>query len=313
MKQQAIKERLQKSLPSAPVHANENVASTFNVPGGNLLQPIEITDKTETIDLLWPVEGSLVRVRLDSETEIRGVVACDETTSAQLRSVGLIGVETDDGHFIEVPFPDENVTVTHNLNYRCRATSETYSGVSNGTSDAGKNSLVDFQRPSIELLGCDDAIPMSSWPSDHANSALNAKTRVLIGKRLSQSIGSQLDIDDDVDGDYGGLKRAVNSLEDDDDVQWVDGHESLSTKKNKRKNRGADDGENTDTDDSDEEEVRWQTPSDSAEIDIEVLMDYSILSGRIITLISTLIFDKWIFNNVSGPCISATSSTEEHD
>ena len=272
MKQQAIKEKLQKSLPLAPVHANENVASTFNVPGGNLLQPIEIIDKADTTDLLWPVEGSLVRVRLDSDTEIRGIMTCDETTSMQLRSVGLIGVETDDGHFIEVPFPDENVSVEHNLNYRSRSTSETYSTISRGTRDAGNSSLVDFQKATIELLGCDDAIPMSSWPSDHTNSVLNARNRVLIGKRLSQNIGSQLDIDDDMDGDCATLKGAASRFEDDDDIQWVDGHENLSTKKNKRKIRGDDDGDNTDTDDSDEEEVRWQTPSDSADIDIEVFM-----------------------------------------
>ena len=272
MKQQAIKEKLQKSLPLAPVHANENVASTFNVPVGNLLQPIEIIDLADTVDLLWPVEGSLVRVRLDCDTEIRGIMTCDETTSMQLRSVGLIGVETDDGHFIEVPFPDENVSVEHNLNYRSRSTSETYSTISRGIRDTGNSSLVDFHKPSIELLGCNDAIPMSSWPSDHTNTVLNARNRVLIGKRLSQNIGSQLDIDDDMDGDSATLKGASGRFEDDGDVQWVDGHESLSTKKNKRKIRGNDDGDNTDTDDSDEEEVRWQTPSDSADIDIEVFM-----------------------------------------
>ena len=86
----------------------------------------------------------------------------------------------------------------------------------------------------------------------------------MIGKRLSKGTAAPGDLEEDGfhDVDMQDIDESYGN-DDDDDVQWVGGHETLSQKK---KRAGSED----DSDGSDEEEVRWQTPNDSADIDIEV-------------------------------------------
>lgn len=251
MKQHAIKEKLQKSFPEKQSKHPENYASTFCPPDSE----IDVAPRSEQSDILWPTAGSKVRVRLDADSEIRGVVMEDEVAAAQLRLSGLIGVQTEDGHFIEVPHPDENITVTHN-----------YDTPSSTLSANRKNIGLDSNLTSINpSQGSDAAVSMSSWQLEQHGTEWMKSSRIPVGKRLSSNSGKREENDS-----FENTAMNEGNNDDDDDVEWVDGIEGLSAKAKKRKIRGTDGDEGDDSDDSDEEEVHWQTPNDSAEIDIEV-------------------------------------------
>lgn len=255
MKQQAIKEKLQRSFPEKRPKHPENYASTFCPPSSEIV----VAPRSEQSDIPWPTAGSKVRVRLDADSEIRGVVIGDEVAAAELRSSGLIGVQTEDGHFIEVPHPDENITVTHNYDTPTSSFSATRK-VEGPDSDLASTSARE---------GNENAISMSSWQLEQHGNEWMKSSRIPIGKRLSCNSEKREENDSSAIASF-----TEGNFDDNDDVEWVDGIEGLSAKAKKRKIRGADGDEGDDSDDSDEEEVHWQTPNDSAEIDIEVLLCY---------------------------------------
>jgi hypothetical protein len=250
MKQQAIKEKLQRSIPEKQSKHPENYASTFCPPSSE----IDAAPRSEQSDILWPTAGSKVRVRLDSDCEIRGFVMGDEVAAAELRLSGLIGVQTEDGHFIEVPHPDENIIVTHNY------------GTPSSSFSVSRNSTgLDVSLKSTSASqGSETAITMSSWHLEQHGSEWMKRTP--IGKRLSSNSEIR---GENISSETNAFSEG--NCDDNDDVEWVDGIEGLSAKAKKRKIRGADGDDVDDSDDSDEEEVHWQTPNDSAEIDIEVM------------------------------------------
>ena len=255
MKQEAIKEKLLRSYPEKQSKTSENYVSTFCPPSSELPVQRNIAERSEQLDILWPTAGSKVRVRLDSESEIRGVVISDDAAAAELRLSGLIGVQTEEGHFIEVPHPDENITVTHNYD------------IPSSSSSAKKTSILpDGDGISTNASqGTETAISMSSWQLGQHGSEWMKSSRIPVGKRLNRS--SEMS-DENLGSDIPGF--TVGNCDDDDDVEWVEGIEGLSAKAKKRKSRGNNGTESDESDDSDEEEVHWQTPNDSAEIDIEV-------------------------------------------
>jgi hypothetical protein len=254
MKQQAIKEKLQRSFPEKQSKHPENYASTFCPPSSE----IDAGRRSEQSDILWPTPGSKVRVRLDADSEIWGVVMGDEAAAAELRLSGLIGVQTEDGHFIEVPHPDENIIVTHNYD-----TPASFFSVSR------KSTGLDVNLTSTSASqGSETTITMSSWHLEQHGSDWMNSGRTPIGKRLSSN--SEMRAGNTSSETYA----FTENCDDNDDVEWVDGIEGLSAKAKKRKIRGANGDEDDDSDDSDEEEVHWQTPNDSAEIDIEVMNCY---------------------------------------
>jgi hypothetical protein len=75
----------------------ENYASTFCPAPSQSKQ-----HNTHQKDQSWPNSRCMVRVQLDDDTVIIGRVIADGVPADALRSIGLIGIETTDGHSIEV-------------------------------------------------------------------------------------------------------------------------------------------------------------------------------------------------------------------
>eukprot|EP00596_Hydrurales_sp_CCMP1899_P004972 CAMPEP_0119038400 /NCGR_PEP_ID=MMETSP1177-20130426/7320_1 /TAXON_ID=2985 /ORGANISM="Ochromonas sp, Strain CCMP1899" /LENGTH=1991 /DNA_ID=CAMNT_0007000961 /DNA_START=161 /DNA_END=6136 /DNA_ORIENTATION=+ len=281
IKQQAIQDKLKKSMP--PIINNaENYASTFCPAPSQSKQ-----HNTHQKDQSWPNSRCMVRVQLDDDTVIIGRVIADGVPADALRSIGLIGIETTDGHSIEVPYPNESITVidqkpTSNISDSIMGKANSSSN-STSSSTNNTNPLEDIPKQTnlkpfdVNNLGSEnEVISMSQWPSDMNKCEWLNRSQTLIGKRLSKNTGKSIgfeNTDSMEDGD--GLVNYVDDngddvyLDNDDDVQWVEGHENLRVKK-KRKNREDNDDDDYSDDDSDED-VHWQTPNDSADINIEVL------------------------------------------
>lgn len=267
MKQQAIKEKLLKSLPANQNISPENFAAAFNLPT-KALPPLEcVSNEHNKCQTLWPVAGSSVIIRLDAETEIEGIVSGCGSAAEELRLSGLIGVLTQDGHFIEVPYPDENVTVIHNID------------IVNSSSLEGLEHNIGMMPLSTNHINNDDSDILdveNILSSRSANSRLSSDGILRIGTSIGKNLSKNSLISDGNSSSFtAGSKGALivdGDEEYDDDVVWVDGHESLNAKHKKRRRTGQpyDDADLGSSDESDEEEVHWQTPSDSADIDIEV-------------------------------------------
>ena len=248
----------------------------------------EINDEEPESD--WPTTGSIVRVRLDAETVMTGIVTNDGAIADALRATGFIGVQTSDGQLIEVPYPDKNVFVkqmakTIDANKALAASSSSPSPLSSLTASELTTRIIEKAKriesaSRRKAYGEDEVVSLSSWPADMSSSDWSERGRTLIGKRLSKNTGMSsigaLDSDDNGEisrrtesgnknGDDNGDNGHDNDDDDDDDVQWVGGHETLTQKKKKKSHTAGEDSE-----ESDEEEIHWQTPSDSADIDIEV-------------------------------------------
>lgn len=289
LKQQAIQDKLKKSMPPK-TNDNENYASSF-CPPPKLLNQQQLQQQQKQSELSWPSSGSMVRVQLDADTVITGRVSADGRPADALRSTGYIGIETTDGDSIEVPYPNENVTVIDQEESLDVRTSSIIGNASSGSSST-INSVEDTSKSiktnlnSFDVNGLrsqsDDVISMSAWPSDMNKSEWLDRGQTLIGKRLSRNTGKNNGFEDPdlIDGDDLLIDQA-DEYDNDNEVQWVDGHENLRVKK-KRKNREDDNGDNDDySDDDSEEDFHWQTPNDSAEIDIEVLLIIMIMAGAI--------------------------------
>ena len=263
MKQQAIKEKLQKSLPANQEVGPENYASTFRPPSKSSTVLQCASKESEKCQTLWPVAGSSVIVRLDAETTIEGIVTESGPAAEELRLGGLIGVFTKDGHFIEVPYPDENVTVIHNID---TVNSSSIEALNRST---GKSLLPSrMNTDESDILDVENILSLRNASSRTSSDGI-LRVGTSLGKNVLDDLESSL---------IANTKGALIVDGDDDDVEWVDGHEGLDAKRKKRARRteqyGDDHGS---SDESDEEEVHWQTPSDSADIDIEVHR-YCVLS-----------------------------------
>jgi hypothetical protein len=158
--------------------------------------------------------------------------------------IGVIGVETTDGQFIEVSYPNENVTVEARAddtdNYASSVIGSSSNLASNFASSSASGSSNFNAAGGDRSQHHDGIISMSSWPSDENSSEWENRSKNLIGKRLSRNIES---LSDTSNGAFLDVE-----YDDDDDVQWTDGYENLSTKK-KRGNRtgsGSDDGDDSD-------------------------------------------------------------------
>lgn len=253
MKQQAIKEKLQKSLPANQNVGPENYAATFRPPTNSSSLPEFVSKASEICQTVWPVTGSSVIIRLDAETTIEGVVTESGPAAEELRLGGLISVFTKDGHFIEVPYPDENVTVIHNI--------DTANSSSNEVLRHNTGRLLLNNRMSIDENDVLDVENILSLRTVSSENILRVGTS--LGKNVPEDYESSLTANT-----KGALIVAGNE---DDDVEWVEGHESLNAKRKKRTRRTEQYGDDLgSSEESDEEEVHWQTPSDSADIDIEV-------------------------------------------
>ena len=144
-----------------------------------------------------------------------------------------------------------------------------------------KSSKITSSRKDVD--GDIGMMSLSSWPTEENSSEWKERSRTLIGKRLSKcanrSSVEKMCSDDDGEisksmKNYDDINCSNDDDDDDDDVQWVGGHETLTNMKKLKKKKVDDNGngnsDGSDSDESDEEEVHWQTPSDSADIDIEV-------------------------------------------
>ena len=103
----------------------ENFAPSFCLPPKKLLNQnqaqqqlvqqsqddLHTKNSNEKHESNWPTAGSIVKVRLDTETVMTGIVTNDGAIADALRATGFIGVQTSDGQLIEVPYPDKNVFV----------------------------------------------------------------------------------------------------------------------------------------------------------------------------------------------------------
>ena len=308
MKQQLIQEKIKKSAPEEIAPSANNYAASFCPPVAKsssgkeqqsqtpALTPMPtptkiLPKKLKVTAMSWPTAGSSVRVRLDATTEIHGVVTSDGMIADALRATGFIGVQTYDGELVEVPYPNKNVIVEHR-NSVLDSPSSSSSTVINKSNlkgvkfDIGNDGDDDVAEDRSQASRVDvgvegsisrgsgggDMISLSSWPTDQNSDEWKSRSRTLIGKRLSKNTERPMrhpadsDVDDD---DPPEVLENEYDDDDDDDVQWVGGHETLPNKK-KRKNRAGNEEDNSGDDDSDEEEVHWQTPNDSADIDIEV-------------------------------------------
>lgn len=242
MKQQAIKEKLQKSLPANQNIGPENYAATFRPPTNSSSLPEFVSKASEICQTVWPITGSSVIIRLDAETTIEGVVTESGPAAEELRLGGQIGVFTKDGHFIEVPYPDENVTVIHNID----------------TANSSSN----------EVLRRNTGRPLlNNRMSIDENDVLDVENILRVGTSLGKNVFE--DYESSLTANTKGALIVAGN--EDDDVEWVEGHESLNAKRKKRTRRTEQYGDDLgSSEESDEEEVHWQTPSDSADIDIEV-------------------------------------------
>jgi hypothetical protein len=202
LKQQAIQDKLKKSMPSVTNNA-ENYASTFcPAPSQSKQQHHR--------DLSWPNSRSMVRVQLDDETVIIGRVIADGVPADALRSIGLIGIETTDGHSIEVPYPNENITVIdqepsdipHSFMDKGSSSSSSTINLSEDIPEKIKTNLKSFGE---NVLGSqNEVISMSQWPSNMNNSEWLNRSQTLIGKRLSKNTGRNIRFEnsDSMEGIY---------------------------------------------------------------------------------------------------------------
>lgn len=308
MKQQLILEKIKKSSPSEQSMDAENFAPSFCLPPKKLSNQnqaqqqlvqqsqddLHAKNSNEKHESNWPTAGSIVKVRLDTETVMTGIVTNDGAIADALRATGFIGVQTSDGQLIEVPYPDKNVFVkqmVRKVDVDKLLSSSSASSSLTASEVADVKLKVNFSSSIIEnangiestskmrIYGDEEAMSLSSWPTDVNSSHWNERGRTLIGKRLSKKTGplsaGALDSDDDKCTDGGNKRKNYDDNsdndhdndddDDDDDVQWVGGHETLTQKKKKKTHTAGEESE-----ESDEEEIHWQTPADSAEIDIEV-------------------------------------------
>jgi hypothetical protein len=277
LKQQAIQDKLKKSMPPKTNDA-ENYASTFT-PGPSQTKQQKLQEQQRR-ELTWPSSRSMVQVQLDDDTVIIGRVIADGVPADALRSIGLIGIETTDGHSIEVPYPNENITVIdekgtsniHDSSIIEKASSSSSSTINLLENDP-ENIKTNLKSFCVNVLGSqNEVISMSQWPSDMNKSEWLNRSQTLIGKRLSKNTGRSNGYEDldSIEGDDIGLVDEADDDDNDDEVQWVDGHENLRVKK-KRKKRD-DDNDDDYSDDESDEDVHWQTPNDSADINIEVFI-----------------------------------------
>ena len=286
MKQQLILEKIKKSLQPEQSMDSENFAPSFCLPPKKmsnqnqaeqqLVQELEdksqasINDEESESD--WPTTGSIVRVRLDAETVMTGIVTNDGAISDTLRATGFIGVQTSDGQLIEVPYPDKNVFVkqmvkTIDANKSLTASSSSSSPLSSLTASELTNRIIEKAKgiesaSKRKVYGEDEVVTLSSWPTDMNSSDWSERGRTLIGKRLSKNTGMSsigaLDSDDNGEisrctdsgnktkyhrDDNGDNDHDNDDDDDDDDVQWVGGHETLTQKKKKRSQAAGEDSE----------------------------------------------------------------------